>query len=192
MMKKFGKFVVDKRFFILAMFIVFTIASVALIFFVPINSDILSYLPQGLPMTNGLNMLKTTFGMDADAMIGVGNVTYDEMEVIVNQILEKYETKDKDNPKGIKPGGLIWIGTIASMQDMGNINYGFINIDMGDMGAQMLSNQSLLSVFYPNPDANNNNEITFDKTVKAKYLFILQLDVASSSDEAIDTWCRHQ
>ena len=183
-MNKFGRFVVDKRFIILAVFIVMTIASVAMIFFVPINSDILSYLPSGLKMTDGLGKLKTTFGMEADAMIGVGDVTYEEMEAIIQKISDKYETTDTNDPKGIKPGGILWIGMIDKMQNMDNINMGFINIDMGEMGSQMLDNQSLLAVFYPNPDKDNNDLITFDKTVKAKYLFMLQLDVSSSSNEA--------
>ena len=185
-MNKFGKFVVDKRFIILAVFIVMTIASVAMIFFVPINSDILSYLPSGLKMTDGLGKLKTTFGMEADAMIGVGDVTYEEMEAIIQKISDKYETTDTNDPKGIKPGGILWIGMIDEMQNMDNINMGFINIDMGEMGSQMLDNQSLLAVFYPNPDKDNNDLITFDKTVKAKYLFMLQLDVSSSSNEALN------
>ena len=38
-------------------------------------------------------------------------------------------------------------------------NMGFINIDMGEMGSQMLDNQSLLAVFYPNPDKDNTRKV---------------------------------
>ena len=41
-----------------------------------------------------------------------------------------------------------------------------------------------MSIFYPNP--GEDGTIVFDKDAKAKYLFMLQLKVPASSDQAMD------
>ena len=178
-MKKLANFIVDKRYWIFSVFIVLVVLSVVAIFFVTVNSDIMSYLPEKATMTQGLHFMQETFGMEGDAEVGVDNVTFDQMQEIMDEVSKL---------KGIKDGGVIWIGTIDSMKDMqvpASIKslMKAAKIDMEEMSGEMITNQSLLSIFYPNPDENGN--ITFDKEKPAKYMFMLQLNVASSSDEAM-------
>ena len=176
-MKKFAGFIVDKRYWIFSVFIVLTILSVVAIFFVTVNSDIMSYLPEKAEMTQGLHFMQDTFGMEGDAEVGVDNVTYDQMQEVMDEVAKL---------NGIKEGGVIWIGTIDSMKDV-EIPSAFKRymkgVDMKKMAAGMMENQSLLSIFYPNPD--ETGYITFNKDTPAKYMFMLQLNVAASSDEAM-------
>ena len=170
-MKKLANFIVDKRYWIFSAFMVLVVLSVVAIFFVTVNSDIMSYLPEKATMTQGLHFMQDTFGMEGDAEVGVDNVTYTEMKAI----MEKIEN-DKVVKKGVKKGGVIWIGTVAEM----NVPSAASSMMPKDMD----QNQSILSIFYPNP--GEDGTIVFDKEVKAKYLFMLQLKVPASSDDAMN------
>ena len=173
-MKKLANFIVDKRYWIFSAFVVLVVLSVVAIFFVTVNSDIMSYLPEKAKMTQGLHFMQDTFGMEGDAEVGVDNVTYDEMKAI----MEKIEN-DSVVKKGVKKGGVIWIGTVAEM-DTSRLP----GIARNMMPKDMDKNQSILSIFYPNP--GEDGTIVFEKEEKAKYLFMLQLKVPASSDQAMD------
>lgn len=218
-MKKLADFLVDKKYVIFAVFIALLVLSVVAVFFVNVNSDIMSYLPEGLEMSDGITFMQKNFNMQSEVIVGVDDVTYDEM----SQIMEKIS-----GMKGLKDGGAVWIGTIEAMTsadamssfDLSSLdanqvstlvdairsidgvkNFSIFNMtitmDNGDvlnlmdmapeLAYEMLENQSLLSIFYPNytVDEQGNETIVFDKTVKAKYLCMLMLDVPSSSDEAL-------
>ena len=184
-MKKFAGFIVDKRYWIFAAFVILTILSVVAIFFVSVNSDILSYLPEKAEMTKGLHFMQATFNMQGDAEVGVDGVTYAEMQEIMVEIDDLVA---EESSYGDVKGRAIWIGSILSMKDMPasmkTMAKNLAGIDLDEMGDDMIHNQSLLNIFYPNPD--ENGEITFDENAEAKYLLMLQLNLPASSDEAMD------
>ena len=207
-MRKISNFIVKHKFIVLCIVVAITIASLVCLFFSNVNSDILSYLPQGMTMTEGLDYLKTNFNMEGDAMIAVNNITYDEM---------KQKTDEMAKLNGITPGGVIWIGTMASMKDMdfsslisgrdyaalynavrnyytsqgltpqeigqklANLMNMFNNMDTEAMVNSMLENESLLEIFYPKYEETNG----FDPQASTCYVVMLQLNVPSSSDEAM-------
>ena len=183
-MKKFAGFIVDKRYWIFAAFVILTILSVVAIFFVSVNSDILSYLPEKAEMTKGLHFMQATFNMQGDAEIGVDGVTYAEMKEIMVDIDTLVA---EESSTGDVKGRAIWIGSILGMKDMPasmkTMAKNLAGIDLDQMGDDMIHNQSLLNIFYPNPD--ENGEITFDENTEAKYLLMLQLNLPASSDEAM-------
>lgn len=207
-MRKISNFIVKHKFIVLCIVVAITIASLVCLFFSNVNSDILSYLPQGMTMTEGLDYLKTNFNMEGDAMIAVNNITYDEM---------KQKTDEMSKLNGVTPGGVIWIGTMASMKDMdfsslisgrdyaalynavrnyytsqgltpqeigqklANLMNMFNNMDTEAMVNSMLENESLLEIFYPKYEETNG----FDPQASTCYVVMLQLNVPSSSDEAM-------
>lgn len=207
-MRKISNFIVKHKFIVLCIVVAITIASLVCLFFSNVNSDILSYLPEGMTMTEGLDYLKTNFNMEGDAMIAVNNITYDEM---------KQKTDEMAKLNGITPGGVIWIGTMASMKDMdfsslisgrdyaalynavrnyyksqgltpqeigqklANLMNMFNNMDTEAMVNSMLENESLLEIFYPKYEETNG----FDPQASTCYVVMLQLNVPSSSDEAM-------
>ena len=184
-MKKLADFIVNKRYWIFSVFIVLVVLSVVAIFFVNVNSDIMSYLPQEAEMTQGLNYMQSTFAMEGDAEVGVDGVTYEQM----SQIMKKVEALvSETSSKGQAKGRAIWIGSILSMKDMDentkNTAKRLTGMDMDAMAGEMITNQSLLNIFYPNKDTNG--VITFDENTPSKYLFMLQLNVSASSDEAME------
>ena len=182
-MKKLAEFIVNKRYWIFSVFIVLTVLSVVAIFFVNVNSDIMSYLPQKAQMTQGLNFMQSTFNMQGDAEVGVDDVNYAEMK----EIMEKVEALvSEKSSSGKEKGRAIWIGSIMSMKDMPDSLKRRMpdDLSMDEMYDSMMTNQSLLNIFYPNQD--EHGVITFNETAKAKYLFMLQLNVPASSDEAMN------
>ena len=207
-MKKISDFIVKHKFVVLCIVVAITIASLVCLFFSNVNSDILSYLPDGMTMTEGLDYLKTNFNMEGDAMIAVNNITYEEM---------KQKTDEMAKLKGVTPGGVIWIGTMASMKDidfsslisgrdyaalynairnyyasqgltsqeigqkLANLMNMFNNMDTEAMVNSMLENESLLEIFYPKYKETNG----FNPEASTCYVVMLQLNVPSSSDEAM-------
>lgn len=177
-MKRFAKFVVKYRLIILGVMLLLTIASLFAMSFVNVNSDILSYLPEDVDMTVGMNFMKENFDMQGDAIIGVQGATYEDMEELVALIEEK---------GGTKQGGIIWYGLLKEMQDidwsrledpvisaMANAllsKYGLTIDDMKKMTEEMSTNPEIVSMFHPD-----------DET----YLMMLQLNVPSSSNEAMN------
>ena len=108
-MKRFAKFVVKYRLIILGVMLLLMIASLFAMSYVNVNSDILSYLPEDVDMTQGLNFMKDNFDMQGDAIIGVQGATYEDMQELVSLI---------ENKGGTKQGGIIWYGLLKEMQDI--------------------------------------------------------------------------
>lgn len=177
-MKRFAKFVVKYRLIILGVMLLLMIASLFAMSYVNVNSDILSYLPEDVDMTKGLNFMKENFDMQGDAIIGVQGATYEDMQELVSLI---------ENKGGTKQGGIIWYGLLKEMQDIdwtmlenpwvaslvNNLlnKYGLKMEDLKEMTEQLSNNPEIVSLFHPD-----------DET----YLMMLQLNVPSSSNEAMD------
>ena len=177
-MKRFAKFVVKYRLIILGVMLLLMIASLFAMSYVNVNSDILSYLPEDVDMTRGLNFMKENFDMQGDAIIGVQGATYEDMQELVSLI---------ENKGGTKQGGIIWYGLLKEMQDIdwtimenpwvaslvNNLlnKYGMKLEDLKEMTEQLSNNPEIVSLFHPD-----------DET----YLMMLQLNVPSSSNEAMD------
>lgn len=177
-MKRFAKFVVKYRLIILGVMLLLMIASLFAMSYVNVNSDILSYLPEDVDMTKGLNFMKENFDMQGDAIIGVQGATYEDMQELVSLI---------ENKGGTKQGGIIWYGLLKEMQDIdwtilenpwvaslvNNLlnKYGLKLEDLKEMTEQLSNNPEIVSLFHPD-----------DET----YLMMLQLNVPSSSNEAMD------
>ena len=177
-MKRFAKFVVKYRLIILGVMLLLMIASLFAMSYVNVNSDILSYLPEDVDMTQGLNFMKENFDMQGDAIIGVQGATYEDMQELVSLI---------ENKGGTKQGGIIWYGLLKEMQDIdwtmlenpwvaslvNNLlnKYGLKLEDLKEMTEQLSNNPEIVSLFRPD-----------DET----YLMMLQLNVPSSSNEAMD------
>ena len=177
-MKRFAKFVVKYRLIILGVMLLLMIASLFAMSYVNVNSDILSYLPEDVDMTQGLNFMKDNFDMQGDAIIGVQGATYEDMQELVSLI---------ENKGGTKQGGIIWYGLLKEMQDIdwtimenpwvaslvNNLlnKYGLKLEDLKEMTEQLSNNPEIVSLFHPD-----------DET----YLMMLQLNVPSSSNEAMD------
>lgn len=177
-MKRFAKFIVKYRLIILGVMLLLTIASLFAMSYVNVNSDILSYLPEDVDMTQGLNFMKENFDMQGDAIIGVEGATYEDMQELVSLIEEK---------GGTKQGGIIWYGLLKDMQDIdwtmldnpwisslvNNLlkKYDLKMEDLKAMTEQLSGNPEIVSMFHPDDDT---------------YLMMLQLNVPSSSNEAMD------
>ena len=177
-MKRFAKFVVKYRLIILGVMLLLMIASLFAMSYVNVNSDILSYLPEDVDMTRGLNFMKDNFDMQGDAIIGVQGATYEDMQELVSLI---------ENKGGTKQGGIIWYGLLKEMQDIdwtmlenpwvaslvNNLlnKYGLKMEDLKEMTEQLSNNPEIVSLFHPD-----------DET----YLMMLQLNVPGSSNEAMD------
>lgn len=177
-MKRFAKFVVKYRLIILGVMLLLMIASLFAMSYVNVNSDILSYLPEDVDMTQGLNFMKDNFDMQGDAIIGVQGATYEDMQELVSLI---------ENKGGTKQGGIIWYGLLKEMQDIdwtmlenpwvaslvNNLlnKYGLKLEDLKEMTEQLSNNPEIVSLFHPDEET---------------YLMMLQLNVPSSSNEAMD------
>lgn len=195
-MEKLSAFIVKHKLLILGIMIIITIASLVCMFlFVNVNSDLLEYLPEDQKMTIGMNKMKDIFDMQGDAIVGVSGVNYEEMDALVTQIGKE---------QGIKPGGVIWIGMFEQMRGMdieemlNNIDTSslpsfaktkieeykkaFKDFDSNKLVDEMMKDENLLNIFFP-----DYKEIGgFQKDIKATYLVMLQLNVPTSSDEAMD------
>ncbi len=184
-MKKFSAFIVKNRLIILGVILLVAIACTFAMFYVNVNSDILSYLPDGMDMTEGLAFMQENFDMQGDAIVGIQGDGLDEewMQGFANYLSEKYETGD--DSAVIKPGGVIWYGTITSMADIDMSGLGgyesMINgilaeydlslDELMSIMEEMVSNPEIAEMFHPQDDI---------------YLVMLQLSAPSSSDPAMD------
>ena len=196
-MKKFAAFIVKYRLIILGLILLATIACTFAMFYVNVNSDILSYLPDGMDMTEGLDFMQENFDMQGDAIVGISGegLTYEWMQQYTAKLAEQYSTGD--DPV-IKPGGVIWLGMIKEMAEADldfNIStgndavddmiaaqmpsmiddfleqYGLTYEDLQNVMSGMANNEDIKHMFHPD-----------DQT----YLIMLQLSAPSSSDEAMD------
>ena len=185
-MKKFAAFIVKYRLIILGLILLATIACTFAMFYVNVNSDILSYLPDGMDMTEGLDFMQENFDMQGDAIIGINGegLTYEWMQQYTSDLAEKYSTGD--DPV-IKPGGVIWLGMIKEMAevDLSSVSGGFIGPMVDNMlkqyGLTLEQLQEILRQMAANPEVE-----TMFHPDDQTYLIMLQLSAPSSSDEAMD------
>ncbi|MDE5548724.1 MAG: MMPL family transporter, partial [Clostridia bacterium] len=180
--------------------------------FVHVNSNIFDYLPDDMTMSQGLDYIKTAFGMEGDAIVGVSGITYSQMEKKIEEI-EKIE--------GINKGGALWLGSMYGMKDIdmssmlsqytGNnlyryqiesmlnkygfsLSYGKVNedgveykwieeVDVSAMVDSMLDKEDVSRLFFPQNDVSLRDAI--EKDLPGNYVIVIQLSVPSSSDEAM-------
>lgn len=103
-MNKIAKFIVKHRTLIAIIMALLVIVSSIVLFFVKINSDVISYLPKDKPTKQGLNYLVENFNLKGDVTIGIKGLDKDHTKEAVDQISKLPHVK-KDN-------GVMWIGTI--------------------------------------------------------------------------------
>lgn len=210
---KFAQFIIRHKILIVCIIAVLAVMSVVAIAFVNVNSDVFSYLPDDMNTMRGLEYIKSTYGMDGDAILGVGGIEYSVLKEKVAEI---------QKIKGVNEGGVMWLGSLYEMRkfDIGEmldsytssalissmienlINpYGYslqsgktdsegnplknINdVDLAAMVDDMLAQDDVKNLFFP------QNKMTIDEAIandaKANYMVIIQLGVPSSSDEAMD------
>ncbi|MEG1509086.1 MAG: MMPL family transporter [Clostridia bacterium] len=161
-MKKFSTFIVKHKFIILSIFLLVLITSgICLAFFVNVNSDIISYLPEGTSTSDGLAFMQKTFNMKGDAEIAIDNTTEAEVADIVKFV---------SGLEGIKEGGVVWYGTFDQMAQMEIPEVGGVQIDKDALLEAIKTNPDVLKVFKPQEDM---------------FMIMLQLSIAPGSDEAI-------
>lgn len=156
-MNALARFIVKYKYVLLAVFIILTALSVVGIMYVNVNSDIISYLPDDMVTAKGFTFLRENFDMEGDAIVGIDNVTYEEVESYVERI---------NQMKGIRDGGVIWYGTFDSFADIG---ISFPGVDINDVVEQIKSNPNVLKMFVPKENC---------------YLIMLQMNVPTTSPEA--------
>ncbi len=104
-MNKLAKLIVRGRFIVLAIFIVAVVLSVIAIPKVGQNTDITSYLPEGMDTVEGLELMKEEFGMDSTIVLTIKDKSIDEM----NEIIANIMTVDNI-------GDVMWLGLFADLE----------------------------------------------------------------------------
>ncbi len=163
-MEKFSNFIVKNKLWISIAFLVLTIISLVCLFFVPINSDIISYLPDDMTTSEGYAFLKKTFDMESDAIVAVKGATKEQMKEITEK-MQKLE--------GVRENGITWYGTLDNFAEMGDengeLNVGNIHINVDELVNQIKNNPDVKKLFCPKEDI---------------YTIMVQMSVASSTNEA--------
>ncbi|MDE6968000.1 MAG: MMPL family transporter, partial [Clostridia bacterium] len=155
-MERFSFFVTKHKLAISIVFLVLTIVALICLFFVPINSDIISYLPDDMTTTEGYDFLKKTFNMNSDAIIAIKDATPEQMTEITQKMQEL---------EGVRENGITWYGSLDSFANMGNIG----GIDAGELVEQIKNNPDVIKLFRPKENI---------------YTVMVQMSVASSTNEA--------
>ena len=163
-MEKFSNFIVKNKLWISIAFLVLTIISLVCLFFVPINSDIISYLPDDMTTSEGYAFLKKTFDTESDAIVAVKGATKEQMKEITEK-MQKLE--------GVRENGITWYGTLDNFAEMGDengeLNVGNIHINVDELVNQIKNNPDVKKLFCPKEDI---------------YTIMVQMSVASSTNEA--------
>lgn len=210
-MDGFAKFITRHKMLILSLALLITVLSLIAFTFVHVNSNIFDYLPDDMTMSQGLDYIKTAFGMEGDAIVGVSGITYSQLKSKVAEI-EKIE--------GINKGGALWLGSMYEMKklDMGAMlseytdnrairnqiedmlnKYGYSldynkvvdgvkytcieDVDVSAMVDQMLEKEDVSRLFFPQNDVSLKDAV--EKDLPGNYVIVIQLSVPSSSDEAM-------
>lgn len=155
-MEKFSAFLTKHKLAIVIVFVTILIASLVCLFFVPINSDIISYLPDDMTTSEGYAFLKKTFDMESDAIVAVKGASEGQM----TEITKKMQALD-----GVRENGITWYGTLDSFGDIGNIG----GIDAEELIEQIKNNPDVKKLFCPKDGI---------------YTIMVQMSVASSTNEA--------
>ncbi|MDE5618615.1 MAG: MMPL family transporter, partial [Clostridia bacterium] len=168
-------------------FIVLTVASIVSVFFVNLNSDFFSYLPQNSDMKEGLDFLESKFHMSATIMLGVDKVEdKDDLLPYIDEI-SGYE--------GVVSDGVMWWGTIDKFKDM-NLDASLSEVAasmhipvsslykmMEEMGLERRQLRELIN--YIKSDEFRENLSPMFHPKENMYIVVIQLNVPCASDEAI-------
>ena len=122
-----------------------------------INSDIMSYLPEGTDTYDGSAFLKQNFGIQSSAAYAIkgDSVTYDDLALVVEKIKEEEHVSD-----------VMWLGSMDSIDFNGTpVQNPFSMMEGGETSKEKLKN-----IFYR--DGN--------------YMLMITMDVGASTDEAGD------
>lgn len=153
-MKKLSKLIVKGRYILLGIFISLTVLSLISVFFLNINSDLISYLPDDMTTSQGYKELQEAFNMEGDAIIAVEGASMEEMTAIANRI----QALD-----GAREGGVMWYGTLDSFG--GGMSGGMF----GDLIEEIKNNEDVKKLFMPKDGI---------------YTIMIQMSVPVSSNEA--------
>lgn len=200
-MDKFSKFIVKNKLIIIGIILLLTIGSIVSIFYVNVNSDLFSYLPDDMAMSDGITYMQNTFNMQGDAILGIEGVNYDQMTEITGKI-QQFEHKKK---KVVKEGGVIWIGMFEQMRTMDFSSFADMadnkllpeefreafkkdmedikDLDMNAVVDTMIANPDILKLFYPQYEQLGGK---YDRASSGTYVVMLQLKVQTSSPEALN------
>ncbi len=163
-MEKFSAFLTKHKLAIVIVFVTILIASLVCLFFVPINSDIISYLPDDMTTSEGYAFLKKTFDMESDAIVAVKGASTEQMTEI---------TKKMQALEGVRENGITWYGTLDSFGDMGDengeIKFGNTVINVKELVTQIKDNKQVQKLLCPAEDI---------------YTIMVQMSVSSSTNEA--------
>ncbi|MDE6757651.1 MAG: MMPL family transporter [Clostridia bacterium] len=210
-MDGFAKFITRHKMLILSIALLITVLSLIAFTFVHVNSNIFDYLPDDMTMSKGLDYIKTAFGMEGDAIVGISNITYSQL---------KDKIGDIEKLKGISKGGVLWLGSMYEMKNLdmssmlgeytGNavirnqiesmlntygysLEYGKVidgvtctwieDVDVSAMVDQMLEKEDVSRLFFPQNDVSLKDAVEND--LPGNYVLVVQLNVPSASDEAM-------
>ncbi|MDE5990981.1 MAG: MMPL family transporter, partial [Clostridia bacterium] len=210
-MDGFAKFITRHKMLILSIALLITVLSLIAFTFVHVNSNIFDYLPDYMTMSKGLDYIKTAFGMEGDAIVGISNITYSQL---------KDKIGDIEKLKGISKGGVLWLGSMYEMKNLdmssmlgeytGNavirnqiesmlntygdsLEYGKVidgvtctwieDVDVSAMVDQMLEKEDVSRLFFPQNDVSLKDAVEND--LPGNYVLVVQLNVPSASDEAM-------
>lgn len=156
-MKRISALIVKHKVIISIIIAILTLISGVVIFFVRLNSDMISYLPKSMPTSEGLAYMKEHFGMEGDATVGINGASEKQVEEIVAKI---------QAVKGLKKDGVMWYGSIDSLAGSGGVLADGIT-------PALKENKTLRNLLHPKIDSKDQC-----------YILMLFLDVPSSSNEA--------
>lgn len=207
-MDGFAKFITRHKMLVLSLALLITVLSLIAFTFVHVNSNIFDYLPDDMTMSQGLDYIKTAFGMEGDAIVGVSGITYSQLKGKIGEV---------EKLKGISSGGVLWLGSMYEMRNLDiadmldeysdnravkdmvegmlneygySLNYGneyecIKSVDVAAMVDEMLDKDDVKKLFFP-----QNGDITLrdaiENDVAGNYVLVIQLSVPSSSDEAMN------
>ena len=89
-MRKLAEFIVDKRKFLLIIFIAAAIGSVIMSSHINVIQELTDYLPDDTETSIGLDVMDEQFTTFGTAKVMVQNVTYDQAKAIADQLKVKY------------------------------------------------------------------------------------------------------
>ena len=116
-MKKVANFIVEKRKFVLGIFVVFTVVSIILTNFVHINNDMAEYLPSDSSMKNGMEHMSNEFAETNTVDVMFRGLTDDQKQEIYEELssIEYIDsvTYDKDSEEHNKEDNTRYIVNIV-------------------------------------------------------------------------------
>ena len=125
-MDGFAKFITRHKILIVSLALLLTVLSLVALTFVQVNSNIFDYLPDDMQMSQGLDYIKTAFGMEGDAIVGVSGITYSQLKSKITEI---------EKLKGVSKGGALWLGSMYEMK----------NLDISSMLDEYAGNSAIAS-----------------------------------------------